>query len=101
MFLSNVPTCSDQIVYGFLTNQIVRVGNCQLVADFESFTTAGKQTSNKVEVGRVGAMRSDRQKVSHQIGDEASQNSSAIKLALSKNISIGIFFFALKKILEV
>jgi hypothetical protein len=38
MLLPNVPTCSEQIVYCFLTNQIVQVGNCQLVADFEHFT---------------------------------------------------------------
>ena len=56
MFLANVPTCSIQIVCGLLTNQIVRVGNCQLVANVERFLRkAGKQTSNKVEVGRVGA----------------------------------------------
>ncbi len=53
MFLANVPTCSIQVVHGFLTNQIVRVGKCQLVADF--VRTAGKQRSNKFEVGRVGA----------------------------------------------
>jgi hypothetical protein len=56
MFLANVPTCSEQILHGLLTNQIVRVGKCQLVANFESFfRKAGKQTSNKVEVGRVSA----------------------------------------------
>jgi hypothetical protein len=54
--LQTYPTCSEQIVYGLLTNQLVRVGKCQLVADFESFLQkAGKQTLNKFEVGCVGA----------------------------------------------
>jgi len=51
------------------------------------------------EVGE--GIRSDTQIRSHQTGDEARQKSSAIKLASSKNIPIGIFFFALKKNLKV
>jgi hypothetical protein len=54
-FLQTYQLVANKL-YGFLTNQIVRVGKCQLVADFESYLRkAGKQRSNNVEVGRVSA----------------------------------------------
>jgi len=56
---------------------------------------------NLLELEVWEGIRSDTQILSHQTGDEARQKGSAIKLASSKNIPIGIFFFALKKILEV